>query len=397
MHRILIIPGENYPAHQAVMAEVFSKEDKMYQSVFLMRCNYCSHKKAKWNKSPVYLFSYFSKVKLLNKIKAYLCMDLRYAILIPRIVVKEKINIIQIRDLTFPLAVALVIKLFTGKKVIYQKSYPMEYSRIESAKNPSLKFQKFLLAARRADNFILHKLMRLCDAILPISKYMAYNLYNDYQIPYNLMHPFGMGYNFADFPSQPRKEQPVSSTCKVIYVGTLEKKRRFDILLHGIALLLKQLPEKQAEFEFVGGTDEEIAALQEIVDTLEINNSCTFSGYIKRAEVYRKIISSQIGISWFGTHVEYSDACPTKMMEYLANGVPILAVDSVFMHRDILDETQAGVLCKVEARDVADKLGELMTDYTGYKENAQKAIAYIEQHFSYPAMREEIRQLYDTI
>lgn len=397
MHKVLIIPDESYPAHQSFMAEVFSKETDLFQSVFLMRTTDRSLKKGTWNKSPVYLFPYFSKIKLLNKISTYLCMDLRYCLLIPRIVFKEKITIIQVRDMTFPLCVALFLKLITRRKVIYQKSYPMEYCRIEAAADPSHKFPKLLVKIKRLENIILHRLMRFSDAILPISKYMADNLHTDYGLPHRKMFPFGMGFNFGDFTPVATNGLEATGALRFIYLGTLERERKFDVLLQGIAQAVRSLAGKHVAFEFVGGTEEEISELKELVTKLKLQTYCNFTGYIKREEAYKKVNSSHIGISWFGTHVQFHDACPTKMMEYLAMGLPILAVDTVLMHKDILNDTKAGVLCRVEPEDVAAKIVHLTDNHLQYKEKALHSTSYIKQNFSYVSMREEIRQLYDTI
>lgn len=397
MHRVLIIPDESYPAHQSFMTEVFSKEDDLFQSVFLMRSPEGTQNNTQWNKSKVYLFPYLSKFKLINIFTTYFCIDLRFIYLIPRIIFNEKITIIQVRDLTFPLIIALFFKFVAGKKVVYQKSYPMEYSRIEAAMNKKHKFPSFLVKVRKLENIILHKLFKFTDAVLPISHYMADNLYRDYQVPREKMFPFGMGFNFSDFPSHSSKIELDPETFSIIYVGTLDKKRQFDVLIQGISLTRENLSGHKVLYEFVGGTDEEIVELQNLADELCLGSSCIFSGYIRRDEAYRKIDAAHIGISWFGSHVEFHDACPTKMMEYFAKGLPILAVDTVYLHRDIIKETHAGVLCKIDPQDVAEKITYLISNYSLFKEKALKTITYIEQNFSYEAMRPEIKQLYDRL
>lgn len=395
MDRTLVIPGETFPAHESFMAEVLSKEVNHYSTVFLMRTRENLPTKTYWNRSPVYLIPYSSKNSLINLLVAYLCMDLRYAYLIPKIVLKEKINVIHVRDMTFPLFISLILKYTLRKKVIYQKSFPMEHPRLLAAKNSKRKLATLMVCSRHCEKFILHKLMPFCDAILPISKYMSDNLHRDYRIPYKKMYPFGMGYNFDQVPQSTRVHTDSPSIFKIIYVGTLGDHRQFDVLLHGIALATQQLDN--VIFEFVGGSDTEVADMQKLATSLGIDGYCSFSGYIKRDQVYAKIADSHIGISWFGTAIQFVDASPTKMMEYLALGIPILAVDTVLMHKDLLQETEAGILCKVNAQDVADKLTQLVHNYATYKKNAEHCIKFMKENYSYSKMRTQYKILLDTL
>lgn len=397
MKKILVIPGEAYPAHQSFMAEVLSKENTFYQSVFLMRTHDYRDKVASWNRSPVHLMPYTSKIKLINIISWYFCIDLRYFFLIPKIVFKEKIDIIHVRDLTVPLFVALILKLLFRKKVLYQKSFPIEYARLIISKESTRKFKNIAILSRKFENFLLHKLMRFTDKVLPISEYMSDNLHNHYKIPKKIMHPFGMGFNFEDskelYPRTPNAPPPY----KILYVGTLGGFRQFDILLEGMSIFSSKHSDIDCIFEFVGGSEEEISQLENHANKLGIQTICHFAGYLSREEVYASIANSHIGISWFGNGPQFIDASPTKMMEYLAIGLPIVAVDSVILHKDIIQATHAGIICKVDAEDFAEKISLLVADYSAFRENASVAIEYIKEHHSYTTMRNDYKNLLETI
>lgn len=397
MKKILIIPGEVYPAHESFMAEVLSKKTRALQSVFLMRTHKYRQKMGKWNDSPVYLIPYASTFKFINTISWYFCIDIRYLFMIPFIVFKEKIDVIHVRDLTLPLFVALLLKVFFNKKVIYQKSFPIEYARLVISKKSKRKFRKIAVFSRKIENTTLHKLMGYADKVLPISHYMVENLQRDYRIPRKLMHPFGMGFNFEPLGGQLRQPPPFPPPFKIIYVGTLEGFRQFDILLEGIATFTKKSNNHNCQFTFVGGGDQEIQQLKDYADELGILAICHFTGYLSREKVYKNIGESHIGISWFGSGPQFIDASPTKMMEYLAHGIPFIAVDSVILHKDFIKDTAAGILCKIDANDFAEKTAAMIADYPECKKNAEKAIVYMKQNHSYTAMREEYTTLLNVL
>lgn len=398
-HKILIIPGESFPTHQSFMTEVYSKEDKLFQSVFLMRTDGKPKKRqVPWNKAFVYLIPRYSKTKLINSVTTYFCMDIRYAWLIPYIVFKEKISIIQVRDLTFPLLVALILKLFLRKKVVYQKSYPHEYHNMSNLLKSHHKFPWIVRTSTSCENKVLHFFMRFCDAIFPITSHMAKNLQKDFGLPAQKMYPFGMGFNFDAFPEKNKDNIFfLKDSVKVVYAGTLEEAREFDILLRGIVKAKKMMDGRQLVFEFIGGTAEEINGLKDKAADFGILSNCHFSGWIDRDDVYRKIMNSHIGISWFGRDISYIDASPTKMMEYLALGIPIVAVETVAMHKEILRKTNAGVCCQVDADDVGRKIYTLVNDYDFYKKNALKTIPFMKENYSYSTMSYRVKEIYDGL
>lgn len=399
-HIVLYIPAETFPTHHSLMTEVYSKNDYPVKTTFLMR-----HVKEKkdismqtWNKADVYTFPRYSKFKIINSIRTYFCFDLRYLYLMPYIIFKHKITIIQVRDLTFPLFIALIFKFFFRKKVIYQKSFPHEYRKKENALNSQHKFPWLVQLNTQLENNLLHFLMKFCDAILPISKYMAKNLQRDYGLPENKMHPFGLGFQFENISiNKKRQNTSLQDNIKLIYIGTLSISREFDTLLHGLSKVISKIKNKKIEIEFVGGNHQEIQALSKIAKQLNIQECCYFTGKIKRNLVYEKILQSHIGISWFGTDIRFSDASPTKMIEYLSFGIPVVAVDTVIMHNDILKATTGGLCCKVDADDFSRKLQEIIYNYELYNKNAILAMEYMSKKYSYSIIRKKLNILYDNL
>ena len=397
MPKVLHIPAEIYPTHESVLGEVFSKEDTRYQSIFLMRTEQELPPRTTWNKSKVYLIPRYSHFKIINKISSYFCMDLRYVWLLPWLVFKERVDIIQVRDLTFPLFIALLLKILLRRRVIYQKSHPHEYKKIQDARQSKSKLPKLLLFSRLVENRFLHWMLRHCDAVLPITSFMADNLNRDHGIPYEKMIPFGMGFSFEDAPVPRKVGIAPAEPLRFIYVGTLARERQLDILLQGVSHAVKKWPEKKITLELVGGTGKEVTALRSQANNLGIGHLCIFRGRIERKKVYQRISESHIGISWVGSRVRYSDASPTKMIEYLSLGLPVIATDSVYEHARLIQETKAGVICNVDPDDFADKLAMLAGNYNKYKKRACNAQEYMQVNFSYTEMRGKVLELYKQI
>jgi len=399
MKKILSIPAERFPTHEPFLDAVYSEEDKLFKTVFLMKTDktdFLNFKKSKWNKSKVYLIKRYSMFKILNSIDTYFSVDLRYLYLIPYIIFKEKINIIQVRDITFPLAISLLFKLVFDRKIVYQKSHPHEYHKIYKAKYDSekMKHPNLLYKSRIIENRLLHKMLHFCDAVFPITHYMGKELNQKYNVPEKKLYPFGMGFNFKDPAYSETNINKDSSKLKFIYIGTLAKERGFDVLLSGISKYLKNYADKNISFDFIGGTMEEVKDLKKMGQALEIDKFLKFHGKIERYKVYKLLPEYHVGISWFGTLKRFKDASPTKLMEYLAFGLPFMATDSVLMHHDIKYATGAGIITKNSSYDVCEKLNQSIKNYPVLLKNAENGSDYIRKNYNYNKMKIEIADIY---
>ena len=396
MKHILIVPAETFPSHEPFLDAVYSKEKDLFKTVFLMKTDKKKYRTAFWNMSKVYLLKRKPRLKIIKYIETYFKIDCRNLIMIPYIIHKEKIDIIQIRDLTFPLVLGLLYKLFFKKKIVYQKSHPHEYLKIHNARRnlhdqkfPNLFYRSVLL-----ENKILHKMLKYADAVFPITPYMAENLQKDYNLPLKKMYPFGMGFDFETSIDQHHSSNHV---FRFVYIGTLAKERGFDILLEGIAKFLTKYQNNNVVFDFIGGKEDEIEALKKKAKKLQICNKIKFHGVIPREEVYKLLPQYKIGISWFGSSKRFQCASPTKLMEYLAFQLPCIATDSVSMHQDILDATGAGLITEISPDMICEKLKECVVNYNSLSEKAKNAHYHIKQFHNYQNMKQEIYNIYQTI
>ena len=394
--KILSIPAERFPTHESFLGEVYSKEDKLFKTVFLFKTDQLSTRKTRWNKSRVYLFRRYSGFKIINSINTYLSIDLRYLYLIPYIIFKEHIDVIQVRDLTFPLVISLFFKIF-GKKVVYQKSHPHEYHKINKAKHDSknMKYPKFLYRSRVIENILLHKMLCFCDAVFPITCYMGEELSKKHNISEEKIYPFGMGFNFDKHVY--KKEVKDSSTTRFVYIGTLAKERGFDVLLSGISKYIRICKYNNISFDFIGGEKEEIESMKKLGKSIGINKYLNFRGRLERHQVYKLLPKYHIGVSFIGNSKQFHDASPTKLVEYLAFGLPFIATDSVLMHHDIKNATGAGIITKNLSDDVCEKLDQCIKNYPALLKNAENGPDYIRKNYNYNKMKTKLAEIYNEI
>lgn len=112
---------------------------------------------------------------------------------------------------------------------------------------------------------------------------------------------------------------------RLFYIGTFNN-RQLEKTLEGVALYLKEHPNKKLEYHIVGsGFRGEDEALKKQVKMLGLQNCVTFYGAKKHTEVQGLFDSCNIGVSFVPITPYFDHQPPTKTFEYAMAGMAVLA------------------------------------------------------------------------
>ncbi len=392
---VLVVPAENYGSRESFLEEVYTKENDYYNTIFLMRVkSSTSGGTLQWNDAKVYVLPSAENSLMMRFFLNYF-FDYRYLLHILRIVRYEKIKIIQVRDLTFPLCVAFLCKCFFGIKIVYQKTFPHELWKIPA----SIKYKLPSLArfSREFENYILHKLLKYCDAVFPISSLMALDLEKTHGVPAKRIFVMPMGINEDNFKNVKNVEWDHTDAIKAVYNGTLSPHRKLENILKAIEMFKSSRPRTSVLLSFVGGQRGENEALKEIASDLGLREEVRFYGFVDRLEVYRICSRHHFGISYFPDDKMFYDASPTKLVEYLGLGIPVVATNTVAEQVKTMRATGAGVLCGPSPEEMFTAILDMTKNYFQYKKNACAARAYIMANYDYGRFREHIAGIYGQL
>lgn len=109
---------------------------------------------------------------------------------------------------------------------------------------------------------------------------------------------------------------------RLIYVGSLDPRRRLDQLAIAIIKASKSLP---IQLDIYGFKDE---VSLETLQHLDTNGLITYHKPIPRAELFQRMVEYDLAISYVPTRL-YDAAPPLKTLEYLACGMPTLATNTL--------------------------------------------------------------------
>jgi len=170
------------------------------------------------------------------------------------------------------------------------------------------------------------------------------------------------------------KRLPFSKIKKhqLIFVGNLLEKQGVQIVLDAMSKIIKEIPD--FHFLIVGGGEYE-STLRQKVQKLHLNNSVTFTGWIKDRSKLDTIMSdSALAIAMYDkkkdTFTYYAD--PTKLKDYLSAGLPILLTDVPHNSQEIND-MKCGMIIKYDEQSISKAVVSIMKDektLINYRKNA---------------------------
>jgi glycosyltransferase involved in cell wall biosynthesis len=183
---------------------------------------------------------------------------------------------------------------------------------------------------------------------------------------------------------------------RVIYCGTVG-------LAQGVRTLLeaaRQLEAEGTDLEFlIVGDGAERTQLEALAVEWKLKN-VEFKGRVRHEEVPAVITSASVAVMLLRDVPLFEDALPTKLLEYMAAGRPVVAAASGQV-ATLVNGVGAGIVCPPEnAAAVAAAIRTLTSDEAAAQSMGSLGRAYVEATLSRVAMvdtlEEEIKRLLDS-
>lgn len=145
----------------------------------------------------------------------------------------------------------------------------------------------------------------------------------------------------------------------IIYHGTMGYRQGLDLAVKAINVVREAAPDIQL---LLHGRGEQVQALKELVDELCLHKQIQFSaGGVPMAELPKILLGADLAIVPYRNGVFTGGILPTKMMEYSALGIPIIAartstIDAYF------DDTMVEFFTPNDVEELASCILQLHND-----------------------------------
>lgn len=302
----------------------------------------------------------------------------------------KRYHAIQVRDMSMLAAIGLLVARFKGLKFFYWMSYPMPEGQISLARDRglSLGLMKFLfpLVNGWIELLILYRIvLPNVDHVFVQSDQMKIDLIKRGICP-EKMTPVPMGVDIEALQNlrlSPIKDKHLFDKRVLVYLGTLSRTRKIEILFEMLVIVKNQFPN--VLLVLVGNANDEIHQnwLEKKANEAGVKDQLLWTGWLPMLDGWRYVRAAEVCLSPFPRGYLLDSASPTKVPEYLALGVPVVCNENPDQEK-IICQSGAGICVPYTAEDFANAVITILNlDKCKWNEMVIKGENYVRTNRNY--------------
>ena len=164
---------------------------------------------------------------------------------------------------------------------------------------------------------------------------------------------------------------------RVVYFGTLQRERKLDFMVRAFRLVLDRHPDAILDVLGRGNIPEDERLVDDEIDRLGIGKSVVRHGFVPAQDAGAVIKRAAVCLSpYYCTEILLSTS-PTKLVEYLAYGRPVVATDHP-EQKQVLAEFDAGLSASWNEKEFAGAICEILDDPERGEAMGRRGRAFVE-------------------
>ncbi|MGZ4993529.1 MAG: glycosyltransferase [Methylobacter sp.] len=333
--------------------------------------------------------------------------ELSYLLLCLRVLLgtrKQSCDLIQVRDMVSIGLLALMVARMKGIPFVYWISYLMTENRIERSRaaiNAGAEFRFGLILLKGfIEREILYRIVLPgAQHIFVQSEAMKERIAATQGIPLDKLTSVPMGVDTETMPAVNGVKQRLpgwENTPVIAYLGTLERSRRLHEVVDALAVVRVQHP--QARLLFIGDASnrEDAEELLGHANQIGLHDAVHITGWLPRSQAWALLTGADAAISYIPRSQILDVSSPTKLLEYLALGMPCVGNDNPDQAQ-VLSNSGAGWLTESTSEALAQALSEILNDPDAACKLAASGPAYINATRSYRLLASMVAERYQLI
>ncbi|MEA3315003.1 MAG: glycosyltransferase family 4 protein [Campylobacterota bacterium] len=122
-----------------------------------------------------------------------------------------------------------------------------------------------------------------------------------------------------------------------------------------------------------------------------------FKGFVGRDEVKKILENSKIGLVTLYPIINYLDALPVKMFEYMASGVPVVSSD-IELWKDIVNYTKCGLCVNpLEPKEIAKAIEYILTNSKEAEKMGQNGKKAVIEKYNWGVEENKLFNVYELV
>ena len=395
--KILMLATDTYPTSHTVLEEVFANilHNKGHEIAWVMQSSgkLKKNKITHWKGSQVYVTMASPGTSRFGKLINHVLRCVGKILIIHKIVKNENFDLVQVRDGIIEGMIAIYLKKRCGIPFSFQHSFPFPEADIQS-KSGMARYPFIYHLRGKISKPVLRWILFKANLILPISKWMKQDLVEK-GIPKEKMMAFPMGVNVKHLSpnisgTYIREKSKLNNSPTIIYIGTMAKGRGLDFLLRALVVVKKEIPD--IKLLMVGDGDDR-TRLEKLGQSLNIKKNIIFIGQVPRSQVPEYIAAADVCVSPIPPLPVYQVSSPTKLIEYMGMGKPVIGND-IPDQKEVINNSGGGICVRYDEEEFANAIIELLNDQKKAKEMGRKGREWVVRNRSYDILANNLEQRY---
>lgn len=179
----------------------------------------------------------------------------------------------------------------------------------------------------------------------------------------------------------------------IAYLGTLDASRQIERMIDALALVRPHIPNARLLLIGASALPADTERLLAHASALGLADAVRITGWLPSPQAWALLASADAAVSYFPRGQIHDVCSPTKLMEYLALAMPVVANDNPDQER-VLRDSGAGWLVESSTESMAQGLLDILRDIPAAKERSAAGPAYIESHRSYRIIADGVATAY---
>lgn len=182
----------------------------------------------------------------------------------------------------------------------------------------------------------------------------------------------------------------------ILYLGSIARARRSEFLLDVVDVLRADVPDVLLVIAGDAPSGDEMAWMRREIAARGLDAHVLLTGWLPQRRALGYAVRAEVGLSPIPRGVLYDVSSPTKLVEYLALGIPSVAND-IPDQQAVIAQSVAGLCVPMQARPFADAARTLLADRALAAGFAERGPAWVRSHRSYAILGRRVADVYKTI
>jgi glycosyltransferase involved in cell wall biosynthesis len=179
----------------------------------------------------------------------------------------------------------------------------------------------------------------------------------------------------------------------IAYLGTFDRPRRLEFLLEVFQRLASRLPDVRLLMIGDGPLPEDRERLEVHAASLGIAERIVWTGWVSPEDAWRWLVRADVAVSLFPRGELLDSASPTKVVEYMALGIPVVANDQPDQAQ-VLRDSGAGLCAPMEHAEFAVALETILSNPELAHGMRVAGPPYVAAHRGYAHIADEVASVY---